>query len=77
MKCKEGNTAVHFAFMKKNFEIILMLIDCGGNLNELNDLKNTPLAFGDTTILKKLNLDKGVCQLNSNQKVTLFITNFY
>ena len=77
MKCKEGNTAVHYAFMKKNFEIILMLIDCGGNLNELNDQRNTPLAFGDTNILKKLNLDKGVCQLNSNHKVTLFITNFY
>jgi len=62
MKCKDGNTAVHYAFMKRNFEIILILIDYGANLNELNDQRNTPLAFGDATLLKKLNLDKGVCQ---------------
>ena len=36
-KCKDGNTPVHIAFKAKNFDIILLLIDFGGDLNTLNN----------------------------------------
>ena len=42
--------------MKKNFDIIMILVDSGGNLNIINVEKSSPLAYGDSKLLKNLSL---------------------
>jgi ankyrin repeat protein len=60
LKCLNGDTALHFAFKNRNYEIIIMLIESNGDLNILNDKGQTPLAFGDKNLLSILNLTCGV-----------------
>ena len=51
LKCLNGDTALHFAFKNRNYEIIIMLIESNGDLNILNEKGQTPLAYGDKNLL--------------------------
>ncbi len=37
VKVINGDSSLHFAFRNKNYNIILILIDFNGDLNQLND----------------------------------------
>lgn len=41
-KCEAGNTALHMAFMIKDFELISQLIKAGGKCDVINMEKKTP-----------------------------------
>lgn len=60
LRCSKGNTSMHAAFELGNIEMIISFIDCGGDLNVVNDIGMTPLANGSLELLNQLGLQKGV-----------------
>ncbi|EDK31720.2 IQ calmodulin-binding motif protein (macronuclear) [Tetrahymena thermophila SB210] len=70
-----GNTPVHVAFQSDKMEVIMMIINQGGDLNNLNVKGETPLVFGSQSMLKLLNLTKGVTQVGQHTSETNFDNN--
>ncbi len=57
----DGNYPLHLALKGGNIELIMLLVEYGGNLNALNKENHTPIAFGSQKILNRLNLSQATC----------------
>ena len=66
--CSEGNTPFHMAFKSNKIEIIMLVMEYGGDLNKLNHKAQTPLAFCSKYILEVLDLTKGIVTVNDRNK---------
>ena len=69
-KCYEGNTAMHMALSPKlgsesekdindQCEIVRLLVSYGGDLDVLNNVCQTPIAFARFGLLQRLHLGEG------------------
>ena len=63
LKNIQSLTPMHLAFRKGNSAIIMSLIEAGGDLNRLNNNNQTPLAYGDKSLLKELALENGIASI--------------
>lgn len=65
LSCSEGNTPLHMAFKSNDLNIIMIMIESGGDLNNLNHYSQTPIAFASQYILEILDLTTGIATCNS------------
>ena len=68
---KSRNTPLHMAFNTGNIYIVMFLIKRGANLNTLNKMGHTPLAFDKGNLLHKLNLTNGITNSSSRKSTTI------
>jgi uncharacterized protein len=54
--CSGGNTPMHTAMKTGNEKLVMMLVDAKGDLNVVNNQKQTPLAYASEAFLKSMNL---------------------
>jgi len=67
--CREGNTPLHMAFASGQVMVVILLISSGGNLNILNEIGQTPIAFGSESLLTLLDLKDAVATFNRQMPV--------
>ena len=59
------NTPLHIAFKSGSLEIIMILIQLNADLNAINKMNYTPMAYATQNVLKKLDLFDSTCTLKN------------
>ena len=60
-----NNMPLHIAFQSGSLEIIMILIQLKADLNSINTMNYTPMAYASQSVLKKLNLFNSTCTLKN------------
>eukprot|EP01015_Nassula_variabilis_P027623 TRINITY_DN5691_c0_g1_i2.p1 TRINITY_DN5691_c0_g1~~TRINITY_DN5691_c0_g1_i2.p1 ORF type:complete len:280 (-),score=27.07 TRINITY_DN5691_c0_g1_i2:13-852(-) len=63
VRCKDNNTPMHAVFQSGNEMMIIYLLSKGGSLNILNNQGQSPIAFGNQAILRKLDLTNAIASV--------------
>lgn len=70
VRCSKGTTPLHNAFRSSNYSIICKCLTSSNapNLNALDDMGNTPLAYCYRNVLQMLGLESGVTNVANASK---------